>query len=209
VRRQPISDGTSSELDALKRGNEAAFVDVLQRYHGPLMRLAIAYVRDRQIAEDVVQEAWLTAIRTLARFEGRSSLKTWISGIVINIARARRRKESRLLTFTSLLGGDDADRRKHTVDPSRFGSDGTWRELPHSWENVPESTLIGNETLTKVKAAIEDLPPKHREVIVMRDVAQLGAAEVSQLLGISAENQRVRLHRARAAVRKALEDYLA
>ena len=171
------------------------------------MRLAITYVQDRQIAEDVVQDAWLTAIRTLDRFEGRSSLKTWISGIVINIARARRRKESRLLTFTALLGGDD--RRKPTVDPSRFGRDGVWRELPRAWENVPEASLIGKEEVGRIQAAIDELPAKHREVIVLRDVAQLDATEVSDLLGISPENQRVRLHRARAAVRKSLEDYLS
>ena len=197
------------ELEALRRGDEAAFVDVLRRYHGALMRLAMAYVQDRQIAEDVVQDGWLTAIRTLDRFEERSSLKTWISGIVINIARARRRKESRLLTFTALLGGDQADRRKPTVDPARFGRDGTWREPPPTWENVPEANLIGKETLGRIKAAIDDLPPKHREVIVLRDVAQLDATEVSDLLGISPENQRVRLHRARAAVRESLEDYLS
>jgi RNA polymerase sigma-70 factor, ECF subfamily len=182
-------------------------VDVLRRYHGALMRLAMTYVRDPQIAEDVVQDAWLTAIQGLDRFGERSSLKTWISGIVINVARARRRKESRRLTFASLLG-DDADRRKPTVDPSRFGRDGVWRELPRPWENVPESSLIEKETLDRIKAAIDELPPKHREVIVLRDLAQLDATEVTDLLGISSENQRVRLHRARAAVRKSLEDYL-
>ena len=204
-----MGEGDASDVDALRRGDETAFVAALRRYHGPLMRLAMAYVRDREIAEDVVQEAWLTAIRTLDRFEGRSSLKTWMSGIVINVARARRRKESRFVTFTSFFAGDGADRRGPTVDPSRFGRDGMWSRPPSSWENVPEATLIGNETLTRVQAAIDDLPPKHREVIVMRDIAQFEAAEVSRLLGISAENQRVRLHRARASVRKALEDYLA
>ncbi len=119
------------------------------------------------------------------------------------------RSKSRFVTFTSLLRGDDPDRRKPTVDASRFGSDGAWRQAPSSWENIPESTLIGNETLTRVRAAIEELPPKHREVIVMRDVAELDAGEVSRLLGITPENQRVRLHRARTAVRKAMEDYLA
>ena len=172
------------------------------------MRLAMAYVQDRQIAEDVVQDAWLTAIRTLDRFEERSSLKTWISGIVVNVARARRRKESRLLTFTALFGGI-ADRGKPTVDPARFGGDGMWRQPPHAWDNVPEARLIGKETLGRIKAAIEVLPPKHREVIVLRDVAQLEASEVSDLLGISPVNQRVRLHRARAAVRKSLEGYLS
>jgi RNA polymerase sigma-70 factor (ECF subfamily) len=202
-----VEEGSGSELDALKRGDEPAFVLLLQRYHGPLMRLAMAYLHDREAAEDVVQEAWLTVIRSLGRFEGRSSLKTWICGIVINLARSRRRKESRLMTFTSLFRRRDADRRNPTVDPSRFGRDGTWREPPRSWENVPESRLIGSETLSKVRDAIDNLPSKHREVILMRDVAELDAAEVSDLLGISSENQRVRLHRARAAVRKALEDY--
>jgi RNA polymerase sigma-70 factor, ECF subfamily len=196
------------ELEALRRGDEAAFVDVLRRHHGALMRLAMTYVQNPQIAEDVVQDAWLTAIRSLDTFAGRSSLKTWISGIVINIARARRRKESRLVSLGSFFT-DYADRWRPTVDPSRFGGDGAWRELPHAWENVPESSVIGKEMLGRIKSAIDELPPKHREVIVLRDVAQLDATEVSNLLGISPENQRVRLHRARAAVRKSLEDYLA
>jgi RNA polymerase sigma-70 factor (ECF subfamily) len=195
------------ELEALRRGDEAAFVELLRRYHGALMRLAMTYVQNPQIAEDVVQDAWLTAIRSLDSFAGRSSLKTWISGIVINIARAKRRKESRLVSLGSVFS-DFAGRRKPTVDPSRFGRDGAWRELPRVWENVPESSLIEKETLGRIKEAIDALPPKHREVIVLRDVGQLDASEVTSVLGISPENQRVRLHRARAAVRKSLEDYL-
>ena len=201
-------ESSGSELESLKRGDEATFVSLIQRYHGPMLRLAMAYIRDHHIAEDVVQEAWMTAIRSLDRFEGRSSLKTWIFGIVINLARARRRKESRLLTFTALLRREDPDRREPTVDPSRFTAAGDWRAVPHQWENIPEETLLGREAMQRVQAAIEKLPPKHREVIVLRDVAELDAGPVSELLGISAENQRVRLHRARAAVRKALEDYL-
>src|SRR5216683_2066382 len=85
-----------ADLDALKRGDEAAFESLINRYHGPMMRLAMAYVRDRGVAEDVVQETWLTCLRSLERFEGRSSLKTWLFGILINVARSRRRKESRI-----------------------------------------------------------------------------------------------------------------
>src|SRR6185437_2726029 len=103
VARRLQARSPEPEVDALRRGDEAAFVAAIQRYHGPLLRLAMAYVRDRDAAEDVVQEAWLTAIRQLERFEGRSSLRTWISGIVINLARARRRKESRVFTFTSFF----------------------------------------------------------------------------------------------------------
>jgi RNA polymerase sigma-70 factor, ECF subfamily len=197
-----------SELEALKAGDEAAFQSLIHRYHSPMLRLAMTYVSDRGAAEDVVQESWLTCLRSLDRFEGRSSLKTWIFGIVINVARARRRKEARIVPFASFWRRDDSDSRRPTVDPSRFGSDGMWRAGPHSWDNVPESKVIGGETLQKVKAAIESLPPKQREVILLRDVAGFEAAEVSTLLGITAANERVRLHRARAAVRKMLEEYL-
>jgi RNA polymerase sigma-70 factor, ECF subfamily len=196
------------ELEALKAGDEAAFKALIQRYHGPMLRLARAYVRDAGVAEEVVQESWLTCLRSLDRFGGRSSLKTWILGIVMNVARARRRKESRILPFASLFSRDDSDQERPTVDPSRFGRDGMWQTLPQAWDNLPESKVLGDEALQRVKSAIEELPPKQREVIVLRDVAGLDADEVSGMLGISAANERVRLHRARAAVRKRLEEYL-
>ena len=197
-----------SELDALRAGDEAAFQSLIQRYHGPMLRLAMTYVGDRGVAEEVVQEAWLTCVRSLGRFEGRSSLKTWIFGIVINVARSRRRKESRILPFASFWRRDDSDSRRPTVDQSRFGSDGMWRSGPPSWDNLPESKVLGDEIVQQVRAAIEGLPQKQREVIVLRDVAGFEAGEVSVMLGISPANERVRLHRARAAVRQALEDYL-
>ena len=197
-----------SELAALRAGDEAAFRSLIRRYHGPMFRLAMTYVGDRGVAEDVVQESWLTCVRSLDRFEGRSSLKTWIFGIVINTARSRRRKESRILPFASFWRRDDSDQRRPTVDRSRFGSDGMWQSGPLSWDSIPESKVLGDETVQHVRAAIEALPPKQREVIVLRDVAGFEAGEVSSLLGISAANERVRLHRARAAVRQALEEYL-
>jgi RNA polymerase sigma-70 factor (ECF subfamily) len=200
--------GEDSELAALRAGDEGAFQSLIQRYHGPMLRLAMNYVGDRGVAEDVVQETWLTCLRSLDRFEGRSSLKTWIFGIVINIARSRRRKESRILPFASIWRRDDSDRGRPTVDQSRFGSDGMWRDGPHSWDNVPESKVLGDETLQRVRAAIDALPQKQREVILLRDVAGFEAGEVSSVLGISAANERVRLHRARAAVRQSLEEYL-
>ena len=204
-----MGEATSDpELAALRVGDESAFQTLIQRYHGPMLRLAMNYVGDRGVAEDVVQETWLTCLRSLDRFEGRSSLKTWIFGIVINTARSRRRKESRILPFASFWRRDDSDGRRPTVDQSRFGSDGMWRDGPQSWDNVPESKVLGDETLQRVRAAIDALPQKQREVILLRDVAGFEAGEVSSLLGISAANERVRLHRARAAVRQSLEDYL-
>jgi RNA polymerase sigma-70 factor, ECF subfamily len=204
-----VGDGTiDTELEALRAGDEAAFQSLIQRYHGPMLRLAMTYVGDRGVAEDVVQESWLTCLRSLDRFEGRSSLKTWLFGILVNVARSRRRKESRILPFAALWRRDESDSRRPTVDPSRFGRDGMWRDGPQSWDNLPESKVLGEETLQHVRAAIDALPAKQREVILLRDVAGFGAGEVSSLLGISAANERVRLHRARAAVRQMLEEYL-
>lgn len=204
-----MGDGTiDAEVEALRAGDEAAFQSLIQRYHGPMLRLAMTYVGDRGVAEDVVQESWLTCLRSLDRFEGRSSLKTWLFGILVNVARSRRRKESRILPFAALWRRDESDSRRPTVDPSRFGRDGMWRDGPQSWDNLPESKVLGEETLQHVRAAIDALPAKQREVILLRDVAGFGAGEVSSLLGISAANERVRLHRARAAVRQMLEEYL-
>jgi RNA polymerase sigma-70 factor, ECF subfamily len=204
-----VGDGTiDTELEALRAGDEAAFQSLIQRYHGPMLRLAMTYVGDRGVAEDVVQESWLTCLRSLDRFEGRSSLKTWLYGILVNVARSRRRKEARILPFASLWRRDDSDSRRPTVEQSRFGPDGLWRDGPRRWDNIPESKVLGDETLQHVLAAIDALPPKQREVILLRDVAGLDAGEVSALLGISAANERVRLHRARAAVRQSLEEYL-
>jgi len=166
----------------------------------------MAYVRDRQAAEDVVQETWLAVLRGLDGFEGRSSLKTWVFGIAINLARARHRRESRILPFSQLFGRGES--KGPTVDPSRFGADGMWSRGPAGWSDLPEARVLGAETLNRVKVAIAGLPRAQREVIVMRDVVGMEAAEVAEIVGISAENQRVRLHRARAAVRKVLEEYL-
>src|SRR4029077_12460251 len=198
----------SSELSALKAGDENAFAALVQRYHGSLIRLAMGYVKDHAIAEDVVQETWVVCIKSLDSFEGRSTLKTWIFGIALNIARSRGRKEGRVLPFASLFRRDGGPSGR-TGDPERFGGDGMWKTLPTSWDNVPEDRVLGQEAMTRVRDAIDTLPAKQREVIVLRDVAGLDASEVCGLLSISPENQRVRLHRAREAVRKMLEDYLS
>ena len=194
------------DLEAVRSGDEAAFEALVVRYHGPLLQLAAQYVRDRGVAEDVVQETWIQVLASLKRFQGRSTFKTWVYGILINVARARRRRESRLLPFTSLFrreGGNGP-----AEDHDRFNRDGAWTTLPARWDSLPESRLLSLETLAKVSDAIAALPEKQREVILLRDVAGLGSEEVAGLLEITPANQRVRLHRAREAVRQALEEYL-
>lgn len=198
---------TDPELEALKAGDAAAFEALLDRYHGPLLRVALGYVRDREAAEDAVQETWLRVLAGLDRFEGRSTLKTWIFGILLNVARSGRRRDRRILPFSSLFRRDEPG-SEPTVDPDRFNSEGRWTSLPENWESLPEARLMSREVLDRVGAAIDELPPKLREVILLRDVAGWSAEEAASLLGISGANQRVRLHRARGHVRRVLEDYL-
>jgi RNA polymerase sigma-70 factor (ECF subfamily) len=205
--RELVMTMVDQELEALKSGDENVFEDLTRRHYPAMLRIAMAYVRDREVADDLVQEAWLTFLRTLDRFEGRSSLRTWLFGILTNLARARRRRESRFIPFTSLLEAR-AGWRGATVDQRRFGADDRWQSPPSGWSQLPETVIESQETLAQVRAAIDMLPPKLREVIVLRDVVGLSGDEVGDLLAISSSNQRVRLHRARAAVRQKLEDVL-
>jgi RNA polymerase sigma-70 factor (ECF subfamily) len=172
-----------------------------------MLRVAEMYVSSRAVAEDVVQEAWVGVLRGIGRFEGRSSLKTWLYRIVANTAKTRGVRESRSVPFSSL--GDGAD--EGTVDADRFlGSGdrfpGHWAVPPQAW--APEGRLLADETLEVVERAIEKLPPAQRAVITMRDVQGFTSEEVCNALDLTETNQRVLLHRARAKVRSALEEYM-
>ncbi|TAL10072.1 MAG: sigma-70 family RNA polymerase sigma factor [Nitrospirae bacterium] len=200
----------STLLQALRNGDEAAFALLVDRYHGQLLRLAMAFVASRAIAEEVVQETWIGVLEGLARFEGRSSLKTWIFRILTNQAKTRGVRESRTVPF-SPLGNDDAD--KPSVDPTRFLTSGYfvdhWASPPTPWdEATPERLLLSKECGQRLEQAIEALPPAQRQVLVLRDVDGLSSEEVCNVLALSETNQRVLLHRARSRVRRALERYL-
>ncbi len=170
------------------------------------------YTPTRAVAEDVVQETWLGVLQGLDRFEGRSSLKTWIFRILTNRAKTRGTRERRSIPFSS-FADPSADGPEPAVDPSRFhGEDDRWphgwASPPTSWDEVPEDRLLSSETLGKVAEAIASLSGAQREVITLRDVEGWTSAEVCNHLGLSETNQRVLLHRARAKVRSALEEYL-
>jgi RNA polymerase sigma-70 factor (ECF subfamily) len=204
-------DADSALLERLKAGDEAAFMTLVDKY-GPLMlRIALSHVRTRAVAEEVVQEAWLGVLQGLSRFEGRSSLKTWILRIVANRARTRGEREARSVPMSSL--GPDDDEDGPAVNPDRFlpGDHpmypGGWSIPPHSWARMPEDRLLASETLQQVRAAIGKLPPRQQEVIVLRDVEGWDPEEVSAALELTPGNQRVLLHRARSKVRNELERY--
>lgn len=193
-------------LVALRAGDEQVFCDLVGKWSGPMLRLALAHIPSRALAEDVVQEAWLTVLRSLDRFEGRSALRTWVLGIVVNIARSRGRAERRSVPLPSEHDG-------RSVDPSRFlpADHPRW---PHHWATepiawtTPEDQLLAGETGRVIADAIDGLPAVQREVLVLRDVEGLSAAETCNVLGLTDTHQRVLLHRARSRVRSVLERYL-
>jgi RNA polymerase sigma-70 factor (ECF subfamily) len=194
---------------ALKDGDESAFAALVDRHTPTMLRVARGYVPSREIAEEVVQETWIALLKGIGSFEGRSSLRTWLFTVLINIAKRRGMRERRdadvaVMAFT---GG--------TVDPARFrGSDdpypGHWLpdEVPSPFPDTPEGSVLGDELITLARRELDTLPERQRVVVTMRDMLGLDSAEVCELLEISVANQRVLLHRGRAAVRQALEDYL-
>jgi RNA polymerase sigma-70 factor (ECF subfamily) len=196
-------------LEGLRARDEAAFALLIRRHGASMLRLAQLYVRSRSVAEDVVQDAWLGVLNGIERFEGRSSLKTWLFRILTNTAKTRALREGRSVPFSAL--GDDSDDR--LVDPDRFlGPEtrypGHWGSPPARWAGAPEEQLVYSETLELITTAIDELPPAQALVITMRDIEGFTAEEVCNALEIGETNQRVLLHRARTKVRRALEDYL-
>jgi RNA polymerase sigma-70 factor, ECF subfamily len=192
-------------LAALKRGDETAFVQLVEQHQGLMLRVALRYVRTRAVAEEVVQETWVAVLHGLDRFEARASLKTWIFRILTNRAISRGEREGRVLPFSS-LGDDDGP----AVDPDRFRPPGAqwaggWKVFPDA---LPEERLLARETLSLIGDAIAELPERQHLVITMRDVEGWSAEEVCEALAISEANQRVLLHRARSKVRRTLEAYL-
>jgi RNA polymerase sigma-70 factor, ECF subfamily len=208
----PLATADQQQLAALRAGDEGAFAGLVRRHHAAMVRFASVYVPSRAVAEEVVQETWLAVLGGLDRFEGRSSLKTWIFRILTHKALTRGAREHRTVPFSALF--DPAkDEGEPAVDPERFFSarpqqPGEWTDPPRRWEGAPEERLLSRETLARVGAAIDALPPSQREVILLRDVEGWASSEVCNVLGITETNQRVLLHRARSKVRRALEVYL-
>ena len=201
----PEADADAAFVERLRAGDEAAFMELVERYQPALVRLAQSFVPSRAVAEEVAQETWLGVLNGIDRFEGRSSLKTWIFRILVNRAKTRGERESRSVPFSSLEREDG----EPAVDPDRFGADGAWSSPPRSWEGEPEARLLAGEARSVIDAEIAKLPPVQRQVITLRDVEGFGAAEVRDLLDLTDGNQRVLLHRARSRVRRGLEEYLS
>jgi len=200
-------------IDRLRGGDEAAFVWMVNTYGGPLRRLALAFVSVEAVADEVVQETWLAVITGISRFEGRSSVKTWLYKILSNRAKTRAIRERRTIVFSDLDGGIAPG--EAAVDPARFlpadhpENPGHWASPPDHWSSSAEDKVVGRETMEVLRRGLDALPPAQRVVVSLRDVHGWPSAQVCEALGLSEANQRVLLHRGRSRLRGVLEDYFA
>lgn len=210
--RTPILSRTDSQLLVrLRAGDETAFNQMVNQHHGALIRMAMGYVTDREVAEEVVQDTWMAVIESLHRFEGRSSLRTWIFGILIHKAKDRGVREKRHTTFSTFESYDEDN--EEAVDPSRFQQNGEWAGHwafpPQPWDDqTPEKLLANQQAVNAMNKAIDALPATLKEVLILRDVEGVEAKEACELLKITETNLYVRLHRARERVRAAVEKAL-
>ena len=192
-----MEDPDAVLLDALRAGDETAFASLVSRHHTRLLRFAESMVSSRAVAEEVVQDTWLGVVRGIHRFEGRSSVKTWMFRILANRARSAGAKEARTAPLRADELGD--------VLEGRFDAAGAWSRPPEPWADRVDDRLVAEALAGRVRQCLPALPPAQRQVLVLRDLEGVDAAEVCDVLGVSAGNQRVLLHRARARLRSLLE----
>jgi RNA polymerase sigma-70 factor (ECF subfamily) len=195
--------GDEQLVAALREGDEDAFKELVRRHHGALLRLARSYVSSGAVAEEVVQDTWLGVLDGIDRFRGDAALKTWIFRILVNRAIARGVREQRTVPFSSMEPDEGP-----TVSADRFAANGSWSVLPRPFQ-LPEERSELLEIRARVRDALTDLPERQRVVVALRDVEGLSSEEVCDLLDVSAENQRVLLHRGRARLQAALAGYLS
>lgn len=196
-------------VDALRAGDQRAFHSLVETHYPMMKRVARSYVDCDALAEEVVQETWLAVVRGIGRFQHRSALNTWIYAILVNKARTHGSRERRMLPFSSVGRADESGT---SVDADRFQSDedewpGHWATPPRPWQK-PERRLLSLEIRERLREALDQLPDRQRAVVTLRDVEGMSAEEVCGLLGLSAENQRVLLHRGRSRLRGSLEAYV-
>jgi RNA polymerase sigma-70 factor (ECF subfamily) len=207
-----MPDSDTTIVAALRGGDESAFARLVAEYQPGFVRIARVWVRDTSSAEEVVQDAWLAALESLERFEGRSSLRTWLYGILVNVARTHARAQRRTLPVSSLVAEElDADSVEVEADlflPDGHRWAGHFAALPVPFP-TPEQSLQRAELIELLDAALADLPPLQQQVMLLFDVQRFTGEEVCNILGLSDTNQRVLLHRARARVRASLERKLA
>ena len=201
----------SALVAALRTGDEAVFAELVDQHSPSMLRVARGYVPSHEIAEEVVQETWIALLKGISKFEGRSTIRTWLFTVMINIAKARGIRERRVADAEiAVYTGGTVDRARFRP-PDAPKSPGHWKERaePSPFPDTPEGSVLGNELIAVARRELDKLPERQRIVVTLRDILGFESGEVCELLQISGANQRVLLHRGRAAVRQVLEDYLA
>jgi RNA polymerase sigma-70 factor, ECF subfamily len=182
-------------LARLRKGDEEAFVMLVDRYQQPMLRLARSFVPSQAVAEEAVQDTWMGVVRGVEGFQGRSSFKTWLFRILVNRARSAGSREQSNVPIEGLP----------VVDPVRFDAQGQWADPLDRWTEDVEDRLDAMTWLPILRAALDDLPPGQRQVLILRDIDGLSSEEACSVLGISQGNQRILLHRGRSRLRGILE----
>lgn len=182
-------------LSRVRTGDEEAFVTLVARYQQPMLRLASSMVANQAVAEEAVQDTWLGVLRGIERFEGRASFKTWLFRILVNRTRSAGSREP----------SDPSIEALHAVDPSRFDAQGQWADPLDRWTEESEDRLDAATWVPVLRSALDELPPRQRQVVMLRDVEGLSSDESCTVLGISVGNQRILLHRGRSRLREILD----
>lgn len=190
------SNGDKELIGSLRAGDEEAFVTLIGRHNGSMLRIARSYVPNSAVAEEVVQDTWMAVVRGINTFEGRSSLRSWLVGILVNRARSARAREHRSEPMAT----------HHAVDPGEFDEGGHWISQPQHFAQDVEDRISAVELAQRIHSSLDGLPPRQRQVVTLRDVNGLSSNEVCELLEISEGNQRILLHRGRSRLREELED---
>jgi len=200
-----VDRGESELVAKLRAGDEHAFTALVDRYHAAMRRLARTFVSTDAAADEVVQDTWVVVLDGIAKFEERSSFKTWLFRILVNRARTKGTREARTVPASSLASDDERD---PAVDPARFDQRGMWSSPPERWDaETPEKLMLRQELVVALDQAIRELPERQRTVVVLRDVLGWTSDEVCNVLELEETNQRVLLHRARSRLREMLEQY--
>ena len=192
------------DLEDLRRGDRAAFTRLVKRYHRPMGVIARAIVGDVW-AEEVVQDSWISIHKALPRFEGRSSLQTWLYTIVRNEARTRLSKESRYVSLERMTG-----KHEDTLEALdlQFKNDGHWQRAPVHWQSdTPLQVLEQSQLRRCIDHTLKTLSADQCAVFTMRDIQQMALEDICQILELSNANVRVLLHRARLSLMKVIDHY--
>ena len=210
---QALSPEDARLVGRLRAGDQAAFVEMIRSLGPTMLRIARLYVRSQEVAEEVVQDAWISVLEGLERFQGRSAFRTWVLTIVVHSALRRGKREARSAPFSSVAQDIGSASREDSLDLDRFFS-GDHPRWPSAWATVvprldelPEEKLLSGETMGVVEAAISKLPDTQAAVLILHDIEGRPPEEICETLDLADGNRRILLHRARNRVRAALEHY--